>query len=98
MLNLFMPPDLQSIRVLLRFDRKEKLLISGMMEGAEDLQNKAGVVDVPLGKGHVLLFAINPMWRHQTLGSYCLLFNAALNYDHLDAGRVKKPKSSRPSS
>ncbi|NOR14608.1 MAG: hypothetical protein GQ544_02775, partial [Candidatus Aminicenantes bacterium] len=91
MLNLFMPPDLQTVRILLRFERKNKLLISGMLDGAEALQNKAAVVDVPLGKGHVLLFAINPMWRHQTHGSYMLIFNAALNYDHLNAGRkVKK--------
>ncbi len=92
MLNLFMPADLQKIRVLLRFAQKSKLLISGMMEGGEELQNKAAVVDVPVGKGHVLFFAINPMWRHQTWGSYMLLFNAALNFDHLDAGRPK-PKS-----
>ena len=93
MLNLFMPSDLQTIRVLLRFDRKDKLLISGMLEGAEELQNRAAVVDIPVGKGHVLFFAINPMWRHQTLGSYSLLFNAALHFDHLDAGRAKaKPK------
>jgi hypothetical protein len=97
MLNLFMPADLQKIRVLLRFEQKNKLLISGMMEGGEELQNKAAVVDVPVGKGHVLFFAINPMWRHQTWGSYMLLFNAALNFDHLDAGRPKpKSKAKKP--
>jgi hypothetical protein len=37
----------------------------------------------------VVLFANNPMWRHQTQGSYFLLFNAMLNYDHLNAGRPK---------
>jgi hypothetical protein len=90
MLNIFMPPDLQTVRILMRFERKDKLLISGMLDGAEALQNKAALVDVPLGKGHILMFAINPMWRHQTHGSYMLIFNAALNYDHLDAGRKAK--------
>jgi hypothetical protein len=42
-----------------------------------------------VGKGHVLFFAINPMWRYETLGSFSLIFNAAMNYDHLDAGRRK---------
>ncbi len=28
------------------------------------------------GKGHVLLFASNPMWRGETIGSYPLVFNA----------------------
>lgn len=89
MIKLYMPPDLTTIRVILRFDQKEKLLVSGMLAGGEELQNRAAVVDVPVGKGHILLFAINPMWRHETYGSFFLLFNAALNYNHLDAGRPK---------
>ncbi|MFC2164466.1 M14 family zinc carboxypeptidase [Acidobacteriota bacterium] len=95
MIKLFLPPDLQTVRVLMRFERKEKLLISGMLEGGEALANKAAVVDVPIGKGHVVFFAINPMWRHQTLGSYGLLFNAALHYDHLDAGKAKKKEEKK---
>lgn len=89
MLNLYMPPDLTTVRVIMRFDQKEKLLISGMLEGGEELQNQAAVIDVPVGKGHVLFFAINPMWRFETQGSFFMLFNAALNYDNLDAGRPK---------
>jgi hypothetical protein len=60
------------------------------------------VVDVPLGRGHVVLFANNPMWRQETQGSFMLLLNAALNYDHLDAGRKAaatpgaKPADARP--
>jgi hypothetical protein len=45
------------------------------------------VVDVPLGKGHVVLYANNPIYRGSTIGSYFLVFNALLNYDHLDSGR-----------
>ena len=94
MLKLFMPPDLAKIRVVLRFDRQEKLLISGLLAGGEELQNRAAVVDVPLGKGHIIFFAINPMWRFETKGSFFLLFNAFLNYDNLDAGRPK-PKNEK---
>jgi hypothetical protein len=35
----------------------------------------------------VVLFANNPMWRQETHGSFMLVLNAALNYDHLGAGR-----------
>jgi hypothetical protein len=28
------------------------------------------------------------MWRNETSGSYFLLFNAIMNYRHLDAGRA----------
>ena len=41
------------------------------------------MVDAPLGNGHVVLFAINPMWRHITQGQWSLVFNAILHFDHL---------------
>jgi len=40
-----------------------------------------------------VLFANNPMWRQETQGSFMLVLNAALNFDHLDAGR-KAPAGS----
>ena len=83
----FTPPALRP-RVVLRFASDEKnLLISGMLAGGSELANAPAVVDVPVGQGHVVMFANNPMWRHQTQGSFFLLFNAALNYDHLNVGR-----------
>jgi Zinc carboxypeptidase len=85
----FTPPALRP-RVILRFASDEKnLLISGMLAGGSELANSPAVVDVPVGKGHVVMFANNPMWRHQTQGSFFLIFNAALNYDHLNAGRER---------
>ncbi|HEX7316820.1 MAG TPA: M14 family zinc carboxypeptidase [Pyrinomonadaceae bacterium] len=86
----FFTPPAQRPRVVLRFASDEKsLLVSGMLAGGSELANAPAVVDVPLGKGHVLLFATNPMWRHQTQGAFFLLFNAALNYDSLGAGRAQ---------
>jgi hypothetical protein len=71
-----------------RFAADEKnLLISGMLAGGSELANTPAVVDVPVGQGHVVMFANNPMWRHQTQGSFFLLFNAILNYDHLSVGK-----------
>jgi Zinc carboxypeptidase len=83
----FVPPN-QRPRIVLRFASDEKsLLISGMLAGGTELANAPAVVDVPVGQGHVVMFANNPMWRHQTQGSFFLIFNAALNYDHLNVGR-----------
>jgi hypothetical protein len=45
------------------------------------------VVDVPVQKGHVVLFANNPVYRGETIGSYFLVFNTILNWDNLNAGR-----------
>ena len=85
----FVPPALRP-RIVLRFASDEKnLLISGMLAGGSELANAPAVVDIPVGKGHVVMFANNPMWRHQTQGSFFLIFNAALNYDHLGVGRER---------
>lgn len=79
------PPD-QQPRVVLRFAAEKDLLLSGMITGANEIAEKPAVVDVPHGKGHVVLFANNPIWRAETTGSYFLVFNAILNFDHLNAG------------
>ena len=44
--------------------------------------------DAPLDKGHVVLFANNPVYRGTTIGSYFLVLNTILNFDNLNAGRV----------
>jgi len=80
------PPKDQQPRVVLRFAAEKDLLLSGMITGGNEIAEKPAVVDVPHGKGHVVLFANNPMWRGETTGSYFLIFNAMLNFDHLDAG------------
>ncbi len=82
------PPLDSRPRVVLRFAAVNDLLVSGMLGGGEDLAGRPAVIDVPVGKGHIVMFANNPMWRHQTHGSFSLLFNAILNYDSLGIGRV----------
>jgi hypothetical protein len=82
-----LPPQSQWPRVVLRFAPEKDLLLSGMLVGASELAEKPVVIDVPHGKGHTVLFANNPMWRDETMGSFFLLFNAMMHFDQLDAGR-----------
>jgi len=82
----FLPAKEAFPRVVLRFAPERDLLLSGMITGANEIAEKPAVVDVPHGKGHVVLFANNPVWRGETSGSFFLVFNAMLNYDHLNAG------------
>jgi hypothetical protein len=81
------PPD-QRPRVALRFGDQKGLLASGLLEGGSDIAQRPVVVDVPLQKGHVVLFANNPIYRGETIGSYFLVFNTILNWDNLNAGRT----------
>jgi hypothetical protein len=74
-------------RVVLRFGDAKDILVSGLLDGGGEIAQHAAVIDVPLGQGHVLLFSNNPFWRGETQGSYFLVFNAILNFDHLNTGR-----------
>ena len=89
------PPAEQFPRVILRFADAKDLLLSGLLDGAPELAEKPAVVDVPHGQGHILLFATNPMWRNENSGSFFLLFNAMLNYRHLDVGRTAPEAGSK---
>ena len=80
------PPD-QRPRVPLRFADQRELLVSGLLDGGGDIAQRPVVVDVPMQKGHVVLFANNPLWRGETIGSYALVFNTMLNWDNLNDGR-----------
>lgn len=88
---IFLEPYIPKIeerpRVILSFAKEaDELLLSGMLDGGDEIAGKPVAIDSPLGKGHVLLFANNPMWRMNTEGSYALIFNAILNYKNLGAG------------
>jgi hypothetical protein len=80
------PPQFRP-RVALRFDAQNTLLVSGLLQGGNDIAQRPVVVDVPVGKGHVVLFANNPIYRGETIGGYFMVFNTILSFDNLDAGR-----------
>jgi hypothetical protein len=80
------PPEFRP-RVAVRFDAQNTLLVSGLLDGGADIAQRPVVVDVPVGKGHVVLFAANPIYRGETIGSYFMVFNTLLNFDSLNAGR-----------
>jgi len=83
--NPFVIPAAQRPRVIVRWGDAKELLISGLLDGAGDIAERAAVVEAHYGKGHVLLFANNPIWRGETIGSWPLVFNAIANFDRLDS-------------
>jgi hypothetical protein len=80
------PPQFRP-RVIMRYGDARDLLVSGLLDNGGDLAQRPMVVDVPVEKGHLVMFSNNPIWRGETQGSYFLVFNALLNYDNLNAGR-----------
>jgi hypothetical protein len=81
--NPYVIPEEYRPRVIVRYAEEKKLLVAGLLENGGSIAERAVVVDAHLGKGHVLLFANNPVYRGETIGSYALVFNAILNFDHL---------------
>lgn len=65
----------------------DDMLLSGTLANGQSLSGRAQLVDAPLGKGHVVMFAIRPFWRWQTQGTYSFGFNALMHWNDLDAGK-----------
>src|SRR4029450_11202432 len=41
----------------------DEMLLSGVLVGGQSLANRAQIVDITVGQGHVVSFAIRPFWR-----------------------------------
>jgi len=67
-------------------DDPADILLSGLLEGAENLAGKAVIVDAPSkdepeNGGHVVLFGTDITYRWQAHGAYFYLWNAIMNWD-----------------
>jgi hypothetical protein len=71
-------------------------VVSGQAWGEENLIGRPAVVDMPVGKGHVVCFNFNPMHRDMNRGDQRLLWNAILNWQAIIAGQPKPPVSLAP--
>jgi hypothetical protein len=85
--GIYVIPPAMRPRVVFRYADTRELLVSGLLDGGDEIAQHPMVVDVPSGQGHIVVFSNNPIWRGQTKGSYFQVFNAILNFDNLNAGR-----------
>jgi hypothetical protein len=69
--------------VLMRFPGGEKSVLSGLFNGVDNIKGRAAIVVTPEGKGEVVMFATNPVWRWQNLGEYRMMFNTLMNFRNL---------------
>lgn len=78
--------------VLAEFVGGEQSVLSGLMVGADQVRGRAFAVDINNahnGKGRVLMFANNPVYRWQNHGEFNMVFNSILNWN--DVPQPKKP-------
>jgi hypothetical protein len=73
-------------------DRENKdFVVSGQAWGEENLIGRPAILDMPVGKGHVVAFNFNPVHRDLNRGDQRLLWNALLNWQAILA--AKQPDS-----
>jgi len=78
--------------VLGRYPGGESNVLSGLMRGADEITNRPFAIEVPggfTGKGRVVLFSNNPIYRWQNHAEFNMVFNALLNWN--DFGTPAKP-------
>jgi hypothetical protein len=78
--NPYVIPEQDRPQVLLRYADAKGLLVAGLLDHGDKLAEHATVVAAHLGSGTTLLFANNPLYRGETIGSYALVTNAILSY------------------
>ena len=81
------PADQQPRNILHFTADQSHLLVSRASRWWIGVGRSAGGRRSAVREGHVVLFATNPMYRGETIGSYPLVFNTILNFDNLSAGR-----------
>ena len=64
-------------------DKKDPLVVSGGIKGADELEGKPAILDVPTGKGRVVAFDFDPIHRYQTTSDFRLVWNVLLNWNDL---------------
>jgi len=64
-------------------EKKEPLVVSGGVKGADEIEGQAAILDVPVGKGRVVAFDFDPIHRYQTESDFRLVWNVLLNWNDL---------------
>jgi hypothetical protein len=78
--------------VLARYVGGDEAVLSGLMKGASEIRQRPFAIDVPggfTGKGRVVLFSNNPIYRWQNHGEFNMVFNAVMNWNDLAASSTR---------
>ena len=70
----------------------KEFVVSGQAWGEDNLIGRPAILDMPVGKGHIVSFNFNPMHRDLNRGDQRLLWNAILNWQAIVAGQPKPPQ------
>jgi hypothetical protein len=80
--------------ILARYPGGESNVLSGLMRGADEIANRPFAIDVPggyTGKGRVVLFSNNPIYRWQNHAEFNMVFNTIMNWNDLGGAQPARP-------
>jgi hypothetical protein len=77
-------------QVIARYTGGDAGVLSGLMRNPDQIRNRPMVVDAPSGKGRVILYANNPIYRWQTFGEHAMVFNALMFWNDIAASAPAK--------
>jgi hypothetical protein len=62
-------------------------VVSGQVWGEDNLIGRPAILDMPVGKGHVIAYNFNPLYRDLNRGDQRLLWNAVINWQAIVSAR-----------
>ena len=75
------PPDERHI--VMEWGGKGEMVVSGGMRGEGELKGHPAILDVPTGKGHIIVYNFNGIHRDMNRAEHRLVWNAILNWNAL---------------
>lgn len=85
------PSDPRSVVMTWGGAEGEPFVVSGQAWGESNLIGRPAIFDVPVGRGHVVAFNFNPLYRDLNRGDHRLVWNTLINWQAILADRSAAP-------
>ena len=90
------PEDRSGIVMEWGDSENKDFVVSGQAWGEENLIGRPAILDMPVGKGHVVAFNFNPMHRDLNRGDQRLLWNTLLNWQAILTAQQEPDRAASP--
>jgi len=76
----------------------QSIVVSGGMTGADELEGRPAILDIPVGRGRIVAFGFDPIHRTLSRSDFRLVWNALLHWNDLPEPTANPPRVSRAPS
>ncbi len=81
------PEDTRGVVMQWGAPKAGPFLVSGQVWGEDNIIGRPAILDMPVGRGHVIAYNFNPLYRDLNRGDQRLLWNALINWQSIVAAR-----------